>query len=339
MRQCSISIAGRDIGPGNPPYVIGEIGINHDGNLETALNMINAARIAGVDALKIQTFRTDKFLAKSSPYFDLLRGAELSREDVVRMLKHAKQVHVTMFSTVFDEDSADMWEEMGAVAYKIASCDITHVPLLKHVAQFKKPMIVSTGGATLEEAMLALRAIRETSEDTPVAFLHCVSHYPTDPAECNLACMQTMRQELGTPVGFSDHSIGDVVSIAASALGADLIEKHFTHDREAPGPDHALSVDPDGLKELVLKVHIASASVGRKEKAPVESRATITAIRRSITLSKGASEGQILTRDMLEVKRPGHGIAPREIDQVVGRRVKSRLEMDHTLTWEDLANG
>jgi N,N'-diacetyllegionaminate synthase len=338
MSQRSISIAGRDIGPGHPPYVIGEIGINHDGNVETALKMIDAARDAGVDALKMQTFRTDKFLAKSSPYFDLLRGAELSADDLVRVLKHANQVGITMFSAVFDEGSADMWEAMGAAAYKVASCDITHLPLLKHIARLKKPMIVSTGGATLEEARVALRAIREASKDTPVAFLHCVSHYPTVPAECNLACMATMRQELGTPVGFSDHSVGDVVSIAASALGAELIEKHFTHDCEAPGPDHALSVDPAGLKELVANVHAAFASVGHKEKAPVESRETITAIRRSVTLSKGVSEGQILTRDMLEVKRPGHGIAPKDIDQVVGRMVKSRFETDHTLTWDDLTN-
>jgi N-acetylneuraminate synthase/N,N'-diacetyllegionaminate synthase len=336
LQHPTFSIAGRKIGENEPPYVIAELGINHGGDVEIAHRMIDAAKESGADALKLQTYVTDQFLTRSSPYFNLLQSAALPPTTLAELYRHAKEVGVTMFSAVFDENSADLWEQIGAVAYKIASCDITHFPLLRHVARFGKPMILSTGGATMGEVEDSLSVIRQMRPDTPVSFLHCVSNYPTEPKQANLSCMATMRKVLGTPIGFSDHTIGNVVPIAAAALGADLLEKHFTLDRTASGPDHALSADPEEFRSMVAGIHSAWQAIGCHQKQPVESLETITAIRRSVTTSKPLSKGEVLTRDMLSVKRPGNGIAPGDIERVVGMVARKNISADQLLTWNDL---
>lgn len=330
----SFSIDSRAIGPSQPPYVIAELGINHGGVPDVAHRMIDAAAASGVDALKLQTFSTGRFLARSSQYFDLLRQAELPVESLAGLLEHARALGATLFSAVFDEGSADLWQRLGAPAYKIASCDLTHLPLLRHVARFGKPMLVSTGGATLDEVKTAVAAIRAANGDTPVAVFHCVSNYPAEPGQLNLACMATMRRELGVPVGFSDHTLGGEAAIVAAALGAELLEKHFTLDRTMDGPDHALSADPQEMQRLVAGVRAAFAAVGQPVKAPVESPETIRAIRRSVTLDCALAAGAVITRDMLAVKRPGTGIAPDDIEKVVGCRVRAALAADTTLTWD-----
>lgn len=334
MTNPTFSIESRVIGGSQSPFVIAELGINHGGVPEVAHRMIDAAVASGVDALKLQTFATGRFLARTSPYFDLLRTAELPTESLAGLLEHARRLGATLFSAVFDEESADLWQRIGAPAYKIASCDLTHLPLLRHVARFGKPMLVSSGGATLDEVKTALAAIRAANADTPVAVFHCVSNYPAEPAQLNLACMATMRRELQVPVGFSDHTLGNVAAVAAAALGAELLEKHFTLDRNAEGPDHALSADPAGMKALVDDVRAAFQCIGQPVKAPIESPDTIRAIRRSVTLDCALAAGATISRDMLAVKRPGTGIAPDDIDKVVGRRVRTALDTDTTLTWD-----
>lgn len=332
-------IAGRRVGPDEPPYVIAELGINHGGDVNVAHRMIDAAKATGADALKLQTFSTNNFISQRSPYFDILRGSELSPKHLRELLRHAKEIEVTMFSAVFDEYSADTWEDMGAVAYKVASCDITYLPLLRHIAGFGKPMILSTGGATMDEVRLAMAAVYDVCADTPVAFLHCVSNYPALPTEVNLACMASMREDLGVPIGFSDHTLGNVVPIAAAALGAELLEKHFTLDRTAPGPDHALSADPEEFKSMVAGIRTAWQAIGCPRKQPVESLETITAIRRSVTLNSPLRAGESLTRDVLAIKRPGSGIAPGDIEKVVGMMARHDLVADHPLAWSDLVEG
>jgi len=336
MTPDSFEIAGRPIGKDTAPYLIAEVGINHGGKVSMALRMIEAAVKAGADAVKLQTFDTAKFLSRSSQYFDVLRGCELPHDGIVALAARARELGITLFSACFDEESADLWHNLEAPAFKIASGDITHLPLLRHVAAFGKPMIVSTGGATVEEIATALQAISDTAPAPPVALLHCVSNYPTRAEGANLACMANMRDRFGCPVGFSDHTEGIATAIAAVALGAELIEKHFTLDRTLPGPDHALSAEPDELAALAQALRTAQAAVGRSAKAPVEAADFIPQIRRSVTAAVDIPSDTPITRDMLAVKRPGTGIAPARLDEVVGRRALRNLDADETVSWSDL---
>lgn len=332
----SFEIAGLPIGKGAAPYLIAEVGINHGGKVSMALRMIEAAAKAGADAVKLQTFDTAKFLSRSSQYFDVLQACELPHDGIAALAARARELGITLFSACFDEESADQWRDLGAPAFKIASGDITHLPLLRHIAAFGKPMIVSTGGATMEEIATALQTICETAPAPPVALLHCVSNYPTRPDDANLACMTSLRAHFGCPVGFSDHTEGTATAIAAAALGAELIEKHFTLDRTLPGPDHALSAEPDELAALALALRTARAAIGRSVKAPVEAADFIPQIRRSVTAAVDIPSDTPITRDMLAVKRPGTGIAPARLEEVVGRRALRDLKADETVSWSDL---
>lgn len=332
--ETGFAIAGRAIGDGEPPYLIAEIGINHGGDADTARDLVVAAAEVGADAVKLQTYRTDRFLARSSPYRHILAEAELS-SDAVRMLNAEAQArNIALFSSVFDEESADMMEALDSPAYKIASGDLTHLPLLRHVAGFGKPMIVSTGGANTDEIAAALECIRASRVDTPVALLHCVSNYPTKVEQLNLACLETMRRKFEVPIGFSDHTLGETAAIAAAALGAQIIEKHFTLDRSAKGPDHALSADPEGLRALAQGIRTAYMAIGNAEKAPVEDLDFVKQIRRGLTAHRAIEAGDRIERDMVAVKRPGTGIQPGEIDRVIGRRAKQAIAADEPLTWD-----
>ena len=329
-------VDGQKIGNGAPAFMIAEVGINHGGDPQLLNNLIKAAADSGADAIKLQAYNTGEFLAASSAYFDVLRACELSESQVRQAMKQAAGLNVVMFASCFDESSATLLDDLGAPMFKIASGDLTHTPLLRHIAGFGKPMIISTGGATMDEIAVALDAVRSVSSDVPVALLHCVSNYPTEAKDVNLACMATMREEFGVPVGYSDHTLGTAVAVGAVALGADLIEKHFTIDRNMEGPDHALSSDPAEFGELVTAVRLVQASVGRTGKAPVEARDFIPQIRRSATSRMPISAGQVITKDMLSVKRPGTGIQPGEIEAVIGRRAARDLAPDTILVWEDI---
>ena len=332
----SFDIRGRKVGGGAEPYIIAELGINHGGDVQVAKQMIDAAVEAGADAAKLHVWRTELFLARDSAFFSVLDDASLNEEQIKELDAYATAAGITLFGSVFDEVSADLMESLNTPAYKIASGDLTHLPLLAHISRFGKPMIVSTGGATMQEIAAALSVIRDAHAQTPVVLLHCVSNYPTKASDANLACMATMQAEFGTVVGFSDHTLGNATAIASVALGAEVIEKHFTLDREQDGPDHQLSCDPIGLKQLVAAAKIAHASVGRLEKAPVESPDFIPLIRRSVTAHVAIEAGDVIERHMLAVKRPGSGIQPADLDSVVGKRAKHALRLDQTITWDDV---
>lgn len=336
MNTPEIEIAGRRIGGGAAPYIVAEIGINHGGNLERAIRLISAAKGAGVDAAKFQAFITSEFLTRNSSYYDLLASCALGADDFRQLFAHAANLAFPIYSAVFDEMSADLLHELQAGAFKIASGDITHLPLLRHVAQFGKPTLVSTGGATLNDIRAACDAIREVNAKTPIGLFHCVSNYPTEPADANLACIAMMRETFQVPVGFSDHTLGSAAAVAAVALGADMIEKHFTLDKDAEGPDHALSLDPFAMSALVSDIRSASAAVGSAKKAPVEASSLIEQIRRSVTARSDIPRGTKITSEMLAIKRPGTGIAPSEMTLVVGRRAARNIDADSTITWKDL---
>ncbi|HTH15885.1 MAG TPA: N-acetylneuraminate synthase family protein [Magnetospirillum sp.] len=338
MQVSTFSIAGREIGPGRAPYLIAEAGINHDGNPEQAMALVEAAARSGADALKLQVFETGKFLALSSAYFDIFRERELSNSVITAMIRRAEELGLTVFSSVFDEGSADMLAEMGTPAFKIASGDLTHLPLLRHIARHGRPIILSTGCATLDEIGEAIAAIREVNAQLPVAVLHCVSNYPTNPSQANLACMRSIAERFGVVVGYSDHTQGIAVPIAAVALGATIIEKHFTLDRNLPGPDHALSADPQEFAAMAAAARDAAASVGSAVKAPVEEASFIPLIRRSIVAAVDLPAGTVVEAAMLGFKRPGTGIAPRELERLVGRRTSRAFAADEALAWDGLGD-
>jgi len=328
------AIDGRAIGAGAPPYLVAEIGINHGGDADVAIGLVRAAKEAGADAAKLQAFVPGELLARSSRYFDLLAGCALDQEAVRALAAAAKDIGLPLFSAAFDEPSVDLLAALDVPAFKVASGDITHLPLLRHIGELGKPVILSTGGASIGEIEAALAALGAGPGSVPVALLHCVSHYPTRPEEANLACIATMKAQFGLPVGFSDHTLGAATAIAAVALGADVIEKHFTFDRAAEGPDHALSAEPEELARIALGMQAAWRAIGRPAKAPVESGEHIAQIRRSVTARTPITKGTRLTAAMLAVKRPGTGIAPGRLDDVIGRRARRDLDADQTLSWD-----
>ena len=337
MERALFQIGGYTIGGGTRPYVIAELGINHGGDADLAHRMLEAAAGCGVDAVKLQTFETARFVSRRSRYFDVLATVELPAEALEGLVDHAARLGVTLFSAVFDEPSVDLWVRLGAPAFKVASGDITHLPLLHHIAAQGKPMIVSTGGSTVIEVARAVGEITEAAPVPPVALLHCVSHYPTKAQETNLACIATMRAAFGVPVGFSDHTLGTAVPVAAAALGAEIIEKHFTLDRDLPGPDHALSATPDDMKRLVEDVRSAHAAVGSPRKAPVEASDHVQQIRRSLAADVDLPAGTVIEAAALAVKRPGTGIPPADMARVVGMATAHDISQDDILSWDDLS--
>ncbi len=328
----ALMISQTKIGDGAPPYLIAEIGINHGGDVGLAARMIKEARAAGAQAAKLQAFRTAALVARTSPYFQVLDDAALSKSALAQLVGVARDAGVAMFASVFDEDSADTMADLDAPAFKIASGDINHLPLLRHVAAFGRPMIISTGGATMGDIERALSAVSQGGA-APVALLHCVSHYPTPAAQANLACLPTIKAQFGVPVGFSDHTMGEAVALAAAALGADIIEKHFTFDRDAPGPDHALSSDPAGLTRLAEGLQTVWQAVGHSQKMPVETTDHVTQIRRCVTADVAIPAGTEVRADMLAVKRPGTGLAPDARDLVVGRRARQDIPAETAIDW------
>lgn len=332
--KVSIAIAGREIGEGHRPYLIAEVGINHGGNPDLAKRLVIEAAQSGADAVKLQTFRTELFLARSSEYYGVLKSAELDERTIRELMKLARESKIALFSSVFDRPSVRLMADLDAPAYKIASCDVNNLPLLRDVAALKKPIVLSSGGASMGEVEIALATIRAIDKGAQVAVLHCVSNYPTRPQDANLACLHTMSAQLGVPIGFSDHTLGETTAIAAVACGASIIEKHFTHDQKADGPDHALSCDPPGLRRLADAMAVAWVSVGSPVKAPVEASDFIPLIRRSVTALRPIAAGQIIAETDIALKRPGTGIEPKDYSAVVGMRAAVALSEDETLTWD-----
>ena len=338
MERRKIEISRVLIGPPHRTFIVAEVGINHGGDVILAKQQIEAASASGADAIKLQTFRPELFISRSSPYYRIFEQAALSESDIRTLVEFATKRNILLFSTVFDEPSADLWESLDVPLYKIASGDLTHLPLIRHVASFGKPMLISTGCATLDEIGDAIDAIKGVEPRTPVAVFHCVSQYPTNPSDANLAVMEAIKARFDVPVGFSDHTAGLTVPCAAVALGADMIEKHFTHDRTADGPDHALSLDPQGFAAMVAAIRETEMAIGTQRRPLLEGDDMRNLIRRSVTAFTDISKGELIRAEMLAIKRPGIGIQPTNIDKVVGRRAARQICADETLKWEDLAD-
>ena len=341
-----VEIGNKLIGEEAPCFIIAEAGVNHNGSVELAKKLIDAAKDAGADAVKFQTFKAEKVVtqkaekaeyqktAKEESQYDMIKKLELSEYDFMELADYAKKKGIIFLSSPFDKESADLLDEMNVPAYKIASGEITNFPLLKHIAKKKKPIILSTGMATLGEVEEALNVIRsEGVED--VILLHCVSNYPAKMEDVNLRIMGTLKQAFKIPVGFSDHTLGITVPIAAVALGACVIEKHFTLDRNLPGPDHKASLEPDDLKEMVKAIRDLERALGDGVKKPTKDEEEIKKVaRRSIVAKVDIPEGTIITENMLDIKRPGIGIEPKYFDPVIGMRAKKDIKKSDIVTWK-----
>ena len=345
-----ISIAGRPVGPAHPCLVIAEAGVNHNGDPELAHKLVDAAAEAGADAVKFQTFKAELVVTPDAPKADYqLRytGAGESQLEMLRRLEltpqmhHALQIHcrergLLFLSTPFDEGSADFLETLSVEAYKIPSGEITNLPLLAHVARKRRPMIVSTGMSHLDEVETAVRVIRQ--EGNPqIVLLHCVSNYPALPGDINLRAMDTMAKAFGLPVGYSDHTQGIEVALGAVAMGACIIEKHFTLDRALPGPDHQASLEPDELKALVRGIRVVQAALGNGRKEPTTSEANTAAVaRRSLVASRDLPAGTVLTEMDIAIRRPGAGLSPALRPYLVGRKTRVELAAGSLLSLEML---
>jgi len=345
----AIEIAGRAIGDGHPCFVIAEAGVNHNGDPRLAGELVRVAAEAGADAVKFQTFAAERLATAAAPKASyqvarterdesaqaMLRRLELDRDDHVQLIADCKSAGVMFLSSAFDEGSADMLDELGVDAFKVPSGEITNVSYLRHVAAKKRPLIVSTGMSTLEEVEVAVAAIRETA-DVPFVLLHCVSLYPAPLAGTNLRAMETMRARFGVPVGYSDHTEGLTAALAAVALGAAVIEKHFTVDRALPGPDHAASLEPDELRALIQGIRGVESALGDGVKRPLPEEAeTAVVARKSVVAATDIQAGAAIERDMLAIKRPGTGLPPAKLDWVVGRAARRAIPAGTVIT-EDM---
>jgi len=347
----AIALGGRRIGPGHPCFIIAEAGVNHNGDVGLAERLVDAAIETGADAVKFQTFTAERLVTPKAPKADyqaavtdaaesqvaMLRKLELSREAHVRLFEYARRRGITFLSTPFDEQSADLLDDLGVPLFKIASGEITNLLLLEHVARKRKPMVVSTGMSTLDEVGEAVRVIHKAGCPA-LALLHCTSNYPADPAESNLNAMITMRQAFDLPVGYSDHTPGLEVAVAAVALGASVLEKHLTLSREMPGPDHRASLEPGDFAAMVRAVRSVETALGDGIKRPMESERNTRAIaRRSLVAATDLPAGTVLQAHHLAAKRPGLGLPPGELARLVGRRLTKSLQADDMINWSDVA--
>jgi sialic acid synthase SpsE len=328
-------IDGRAVGKGHPCYVIAEAGVNHNCDVALGRRLVETARSAGADAIKFQSYTASRISTRVAPRYWL---DKLSDADFRALLEHARGLGLTAFSTPFDDDAVDFLASLRVPAFKIASADLTCHPLLERAARVGVPMILSTGTATLSEVEEALEVCRRAGNDA-VALLHCTLKYPCPPEGINLRMMEhLMRAFPEVPVGLSDHSLGTSVPQAAVALGACIVEKHYTVDKTLPGaPDHYLSVDPPEMKAMVEGIRTVEKALGKPVKGvePLEEEAWRFA-RRSVTSAISIPKGAAITRSMLTYKRPGTGVSPRFFDLVVGRIARVDIPEDTTITWDML---
>jgi N-acetylneuraminate synthase/N,N'-diacetyllegionaminate synthase len=339
------------IGQGHPCFVIAEAGVNHNGRTELAHRLIEAAVSAGADAVKFQTFDPELLVADSAPkaeYQLATTGAADSQREMLDALalphaafrelaEHARSSSILFLSTPFDERSADFLVELGCEALKIASGEVTNARFLAALARKGVPLLMSSGMATLAEVARAVEVIRENGAP-PLSLFHCVTNYPADPADCNLRAMDAMRLTFDVPVGWSDHTVGSAVTVAAVALGADMVEKHFTIDRTMTGPDHASSLEPAELADMVAAIRAAASARGTGVKRPAASElANLTVVRRSLHMARGVSAGEVLAASDLIALRPAGGFPPSAERNFVGRRALRALRKGEMLRDGDVA--
>lgn len=343
-----MKIGGKEIG--RRTYVIAEFGVNHNGSLEVAKAGVRAAAEAGADAIKFQTYTADELVVRGTPKFweaavdkdkkdqhEAYKSLEgFKNEWYPSLIKYCEEQKIEFLSTPFSAKSAGFLDNLGMRAFKVASSDMSTLPYLQHIARFNKPIILSTGAASIEEVKQAVLTLEEAGNDK-IIILHCTLSYPTKDEDANLAVIQTLKKHFPEyPIGLSDHTLGSMSSVIAVAMGATVIEKHFTLDKSMPlSADHWLSVDPKELKEIVDGVRKVEALRGSSLKVVIEAeRNTRLYDKRSIVSLRDIREGEVMTEDMVTYKRPGTGIWPEKLDRLIGKVAKEHIKADTVLTWE-----
>lgn len=326
-------------------FIIAEAGVNHNGDIEIAKKMIDAASAAGADAVKFQTFKAERIVSINAPkaeyqientnntesQYQMLKKLEIDKETHLELMEYCKEKNIMFLSTPFDIDSVHMLMELGIEIIKIPSGEITNLPYLREVARQKKKVILSTGMSNMQEVKEAVDIIRQNgSEDITV--LHCNTQYPTPMEDVNLRAMISMREKLELPVGYSDHTQGIEVPIAAAAMGAMVVEKHFTLDKTMEGPDHKASLEPDELSEMVKAIRNIEKALGDGNKNITESeKDNLSIVRKSIVAACRIEKGELFTEKNLTVKRPGNGISPMKWDEIIGKVSDKTYEVDEVI--------
>lgn len=341
-----IEIAGRKVGPGEPCFIVAEACGNHTGNMRLAKEMIDAAYDAKVDAVKFQAWKAERMASRFTPmaeyqkkqgnnFQDLLRPLELSLEQNRMLKEYAEKKHLIWFSTPFDDASFELLAQLDPPCYKVGSGEMGNLTFLRSIAAKGKPVILSTGMSYWSEVDESIRALEEHIQD--IILLHCNSTYPCAYSEANLRGILSLGAAFEYPVGYSDHTLGIHVSLAAVALGACVIERHFTLDKNLPGWDQRASIDVNELKDMVKQIREIEIALGsgRKRPTPNELEIRHTAFK-SVVAEIDIPAGKNITRKMITIKRPGFGIPAKDIDRVVGRRAKNNIVADQIITWQDL---
>jgi N-acetylneuraminate synthase/N,N'-diacetyllegionaminate synthase len=344
-----IRISGRGVGGGEPCFIIAEAGVNHNGKFQLAKRMIDAAKKAGADAIKFQVFKVERLVTKTAPkakyqkmttgkgsQHKMLKKLELTEKEFKKLAAHAKRKKIIFLASAFDEESVDLLDDIGVPAFKVPSGEITNFPMLKQIADKGKPIILSTGMSTIGEIAEALKVIKK-GRAKDIILLHCTSDYPAQVEEVNLRAMETLRRKFGVPVGLSDHTVGIAVPAAAAALGAVMIEKHFTLNKNLSGPDHKASLEPRELQEMVSRIRRVEKAMGSGIKKPTKSEeATKMVVRKSIVARVDIPKGTVINKKMLDVKRPGTGLEPKYMEKIVGRKARTNIKADELITFEKL---
>ena len=346
------AINDRIIGPGHPTYIIAELSANHNQSFDQAVALIKAAKEAGADAVKLQTYTPDTLtincdsdlfihskdsLWAGKTLYELYSEAYMPWEWQPKLKKIADEIGIDLFSTAFDPTAVDFLEEMGVPVHKVASFEIVDIPLIEKMARTGKPLIISTGMATLSEIEEAVQAARKAGA-TQIALLKCTSAYPAPPEEMNLRTIPHLAEAFGVLVGLSDHTLGIAVPVAAVALGACIVEKHFTLSRDEPGPDSTFSLEPHEFKEMVKAIHVAEKALGEVCYEVTEREAASLVFRRSLFVVKDIKAGEIFTEENVRSIRPGYGLHSRYLRNVLGRRAAQDIERGTPLSW-DLIGG
>ncbi len=332
------------------PLIIAEIGVNHNGNLSLAKELIDLAKETGADIVKFQSFITDEiatlggpspeYIKRESPefksFYELLKTLELSHEAHQKLIDYCKQKDIVFLSTPYDYKSADMLDELGVPMFKIASTDSTNVPFIEYVAKKGKPMIISTGMSTLEEAEDAIDACRKAGNDQ-IIIMQCTSNYPASIDSANIKVVNTYRGKLGVLVGYSDHTSGELCAILAVGQGAVIFEKHFTKDKNLPGPDQSASANPDEMKRYIQAIKDAYVALGDGvKKIMPEEKSTKPSMQKSLTSTRAIKAGEVINEMDILIRRPATGIVPKRLNEIIGKKAARDIKANIPIVEDDI---
>jgi len=333
-----IKISNKWVGDSHPAFIMAEAGINHNGSKKIAKKLIFEAKKAGADGIKFQTFKAKDLTSPKSKFFKIFKNLEFKDADFEELAKYAESLDMIFCSTPFSKDAIDLLAKLKVPAIKIASGDLTNIPLIKYASSKRKPMIISTGMSNMKEVKTAVKAIESTG-NKKIIIMHSVSSYPTPPNEVNLNVIHALKKEFPYPIGFSDNGPGLLVPLTAIAVGANILEKHFTLDKKMKGPDQSLSAEPIDLKEIVSKTREIEKLLGnRKKRCQNSELENKIEGRRSITAAKTIEKGAKITKDMLVIKRPATGIEPIYFSKIIGKRTTKKIRIHESLKWQYLRN-